>query len=130
MNKFDTASSRHSIRFVSFQELINQSSGVIGLAGTANEQCIGCGLPVFCFPGTGPQTTVKRFLQQRQLLMNLPEFYETFDSVIIAKRIQQRMKDQEWRKWIAEQGPRVMGPPGAAKNMVKEIACILESSNM
>ena len=51
-----------------FAELIKKSRMIIGLAGTANEQCAGWGLPVIAFKGRGPQTTEKRFLEQKKLL--------------------------------------------------------------
>ncbi len=51
-----------------FLSAINQANVVIGLAGTANEQAVHIGKPVLCFPGFGPQTTLKRFQEQQQLL--------------------------------------------------------------
>ncbi len=44
------------------------SDVVIGLAGTANEQAVFMGKKVVCFEGFGPQSTLKRFYEQRQLM--------------------------------------------------------------
>ena len=52
----------------SFGDFLDLSDKVIGLAGTANEQAIHAGIPVFSFVGTGPQSSKKRFLEQQQLL--------------------------------------------------------------
>jgi len=60
-----------------FAELIKKAVIIIGLAGTANEQCAGWGLPVVAFKGCGPQTTEKRFAEQKRLLG---------DSLIIVKK--------------------------------------------
>jgi len=38
------------------------------MAGTANEQAAVYGRTVLVFPGTGPQTTAKRFQEQVQLM--------------------------------------------------------------
>jgi len=48
--------------------VIEQSGVVIGMAGTANEQAALYGRTVLVFPGTGPQTTAKRFREQAQLI--------------------------------------------------------------
>ncbi|MBT5856002.1 hypothetical protein HOH87_05130 [bacterium] len=53
-----------------FQSVIQRSTFLIGLAGTANEQAVYCGRPVVAFPGTGPQTSLKRFEEQAHLLGN------------------------------------------------------------
>jgi uncharacterized protein (TIGR03492 family) len=38
-----------------FAEVLRRSQAVLGLAGTANEQAVGCGRPVVAFAGKGPQ---------------------------------------------------------------------------
>lgn len=53
-----------------FKELINQATCIIGLAGTANEQALYLKKPVICFEGFGPQSTLKRFQEQQQLMGN------------------------------------------------------------
>ncbi len=53
-----------------FNDVITHSRLLIGLAGTANEQALHLNKPVICFPGAGPQTTLKRFQEQQQLCGN------------------------------------------------------------
>ena len=51
-----------------FLPTINQANCLIGLAGTANEQALFLNKPVVCFKGFGPQSTLKRFQEQRKLM--------------------------------------------------------------
>lgn len=44
-----------------FGDVCARSKLIIGLAGIANEQAVGLGTPVVCFPGRGPQTTLRRW---------------------------------------------------------------------
>ena len=44
-----------------FGDVVLCSKLVIGLAGIANEQAVALGRPVVCFPGTGAQTTLRRW---------------------------------------------------------------------
>ncbi|MDD5456136.1 MAG: hypothetical protein PHV30_03795 [Candidatus Margulisbacteria bacterium] len=127
--RFNNSGVRQKIIFTDFSDIINKASCVIGLAGTANEQCIGCGIPVFCFPAKGPQTTRERFIQQRKLLKGLIEFVDSRDSGIIAKQILKKMKDFKFLQKVQKEGPLVMGKHGAAGRITREIECILESSN-
>ncbi len=118
------------VDFVSFAQLVNSSDLVIGLAGTANEQCIGKGVPVFCFPGTGPQTTRKRFRDQNKLLKGLTQFIDSTDSAIIAKRIEKLAATAAFCDHVNVLGPKVMGSAGGSKKIAEEIRCILESLSM
>ena len=106
-------------QIVSFEELLKQATLVIGLAGTANEQCIGCGVPLFTFPATGPQTTRRRFLDQQRLLCNLPVFIDSRDSAIIAKTIAKYLNTLAvLAARTVKIGPKVMGDAGASKAIV------------
>ena len=44
-----------------FGDVCLRSKLIIGLAGIANEQAAAFGRPVVCFPGTGAQTTLRRW---------------------------------------------------------------------
>ena len=60
------------IEFTSrFVDALSVSRVVIGLAGTANEQAVFLNRPVICFEGFGPQSTLKRFEEQRKLMGEL-----------------------------------------------------------
>ena len=120
-SNFQIAEKNDFLKVVDFEELLKDADAVIGLAGTANEQVIGFGIPLFTFPGYGPQTTKKRFTDQKKLLGNLPEYINSQDCDIIVKRIKQKLKDSVFMEKVATDGPKVMGKSGASD----EIACQL-----
>jgi len=70
-----------------FKESIAHASVVLGLAGTANEQAIYMGKTVFCFEGFGPQSTSKRFKEQKLLLGERLQFLEDKNPDIVAKTV-------------------------------------------
>jgi hypothetical protein len=117
----------HCVEQVSFDDLLIGSDLVIGLAGTANEQCVGLGIPVFSFVGSGPQTTRKRFVDQQKLLGGGCTFIEEIEPAIIARTIIGNVKKSQFFEQVAQLGPKVMGPRGAATKIAKECVCILES---
>lgn len=51
-----------------FWDSLKAAHLVIGLSGTGNEQAVYVGKTVYCFTGTGPQSTRQRFLEQTKLL--------------------------------------------------------------
>jgi uncharacterized protein (TIGR03492 family) len=75
-----------------FEDVVNQASYFIGLAGTANEQAVYRGKSVFCFEGTGPQSTEKRFKEQRKLLGERLIFINKRDPSEIAVELLNRIK--------------------------------------
>jgi uncharacterized protein (TIGR03492 family) len=50
-----------------FGDVCLRSKIIIGLAGIANEQAAGFGKPVFCFVGSGPQTTLRRWQEIQKI---------------------------------------------------------------
>ncbi len=122
---FQIAEKNDSLKVVDFEEILKDADAVIGLAGTANEQVIGFGIPLFTFPGYGPQTTKKRFSDQKKLLSNLPEYINSQDSDIIVKKIKQKVKDSIFMVKVATDGPKVMGKSGAASAISEKLVEIL-----
>jgi uncharacterized protein (TIGR03492 family) len=59
-----------------FGDVLQQSDIIIGLAGTANEQAVYFGRRVVCFVGEGPQSTRRRFQEQKRLLGERLSFVE------------------------------------------------------
>jgi hypothetical protein len=110
-----------------FQSLLNQADMVMGLAGTANEQCVGMGIPVVAFVGSGPQTTKRRFVQQGKLLLGGVRLLKGLNSAIMAQQVLKCSKDKAWFASVYEKGPQIMGGPGASQRIVKELECIFES---
>jgi uncharacterized protein (TIGR03492 family) len=50
-----------------FADVCLCSKLIIGLAGIANEQAVALGKPVVCFPGSGPQTTLRRWQEIQKI---------------------------------------------------------------
>jgi len=50
-----------------FGDVCVRSNLIIGMAGIANEQAAGFGKPVACFPGKGPQTTLRRWQEIQKI---------------------------------------------------------------
>lgn len=117
----------HTHIWCSFQSLLDEVDMVIGLSGTANEQCVGCAIPVVAFQGVGPQTTTRRFTQQSKLLLGCVRLVEGANSAIIAKQVIKQSKDKAWFAFVREQGPKIMGASGASQRIAKELSCIFES---
>ena len=85
----------------SFMDVLHQSSMVIGLAGTANEQAMFAKRPLISFIGTGPQSTKQRFVEQHQLIDGATTYLiNSKDSHEISKQISTILNDHDV-KWQA-----------------------------
>lgn len=96
-----------------FDEVATDSSVILGIAGTANEQAAGMGKPVISVPGFGPQTTTRRMLKQERLMGGAVKFARRGIHQA-AKEIAYLLshpEEAERRGWI---GRARMGPPGAS----------------
>ena len=95
-----------------YGDCLNISDIAIAMAGTATEQFVGLGKPVFSLSGEGPQFTSNFAKRQTYLLgesvilvNNLTEIGKTLKSVL---------NSPEKRQAIAENGKKRLGEPGAA----------------
>ncbi len=70
-----------------FADMLDASTLIIGLAGTANEQAVFKGKRVYCFEGFGPQSSSRRFLEQRKLMGDPILFLPNRDPEVVAKTI-------------------------------------------
>lgn len=118
-NNFKCDDIKHKYNIVNFNQMLVESNFVIGLAGTANEQCAALGIPVFTFKGTGPQTTKKRFKQQNMLLRGCSCFIDHKKSDIIAKNIKKKINDKFFLEMAQKKGSLLMGNPGAAERIIE-----------
>ena len=88
----------------SFPDVLNNTHLCIGLSGTANEQAIHAGKPVFCYEGFGPQSTRQRF-QEQQLLMDgklniihprsIPSICEQIEHALENETLQKKLAPQQ-----------------------------------
>ena len=92
-----------------FGDFLALSDKVIGLAGTANEQAIHAGIPVFSFVGTGPQSSKKRFLEQQQLLGKSYHFLDESEPKKLAEIIlETNMSKQAFKEDIQRPEERII----------------------
>ncbi len=127
LKRLQSVSIEQTHTYCIFQSLLDEVDMVIGLSGTANEQCVGCGIPVIAFQGAGPQTTRRRFAEQSKLLLGGVRLVEGSNSAIIAKQVIKLSKDKAWFAFVHDHGVKIMGASGASQRIVKELSCIFES---
>lgn len=102
-----------------FREVLKRSQVVLGLAGTANEQAVGCGRPVVAFPGRGPQYTPEFARLQAELLGAGLEVTSP-DPEAVADALQRAFSPE--RQIAAKAAGRErMGNPGAAARIARAI---------
>jgi len=76
-----------------FGDVCLRSKLIIGLAGIANEQAVAFGKPVVCFPGSGAQTTLRRW-QEIQKITGNSMLILTGDTKAKAEKIIALLHDQ------------------------------------
>lgn len=93
----------------------------IAMAGTATEQFVGLGKPAITIPGEGPQFNYLFAEAQSRLLGKSVTLVSQPDLVGMA--IASILTDPAQMQFIAENGKRRMGTPGAASRIAK---CLME----
>ena len=104
-----------------FVEVLQKSEVIIGLAGTANEQAVGYGIPVVAFPASGPQTSHYRFRLQRRLLGGATTLLDSYSPDLVADAIITLLNDLKRCAEIKQIGQERMGKPGASRAIAEEI---------
>ena len=80
-----------------FYDVLQESSLIIGLAGTANEQAMVAKRPVVSFIGCGPQSSRKRFKQQALLIEGAHHiFIDSNNPLKIAKKMSDIINSQSF----------------------------------
>lgn len=106
-----------------FAGVLRASEIAVGMAGTANEQAVGLGLPLVGVPGAEVQGEAYH-------RMKMPWFGPAAipalrDEDAVAQAIRKLLADPEARARMAEAGRERMGPPGASDRLAAEIAARL-----
>lgn len=102
-----------------YRDCLTCADLAIAMAGTATEQFVGLGKPVFTFPGNGPQFTYAfaeaqtRLLGSSVILVDRPER--------VASEIKELLQDSDRIQLIANNGRRRMGTAGAAERIANTI---------
>jgi uncharacterized protein (TIGR03492 family) len=95
-----------------YGDSLHLSDLAIAMAGTATEQFVGLGKPVFSLPGEGPQFTSNFAKRQTYLLGESVIFVNNVRE--IGKKLNSILNSPEKRQAIAENGKKRLGEPGAA----------------
>ena len=104
-----------------FEQLLHESTLIIGMAGTANEQAAGVGRPVLSFTGAGAQTTPRRMMDQERLLGGAIAYISDFPKGVI-REVSYLLAHPEERRLRGQIGQERMGPPGGAKKIASFLA--------
>jgi len=99
-----------------FADILAACDGVVGLAGTANEQAAGLGKPVVTFPGRGPQFTTDFARMQKRLLGEAVAFTEREPNRVAAE-LYAVLTDEKRREAVVRAGRERMGTPGGAERI-------------
>lgn len=109
-----------------FADVLRLATVVVGMAGTANEQAVGLGLPLINVPSAGIQG-------ETYVAMKMQYFGEAAIAVRrdpneIASAIVSLMSDPERRARMAQAGRSRMGEPGASRAIAREVLARLAST--
>ena len=99
-------------------QTLAQASAALGLAGTANEQCVAAGIPVVAFVGTGMQYTAAFAEAQQRLLGAGLHLLNPVTPELLAFQLQRVMTHPAYRQAAQRVARERFGPPGAAARIV------------
>lgn len=102
-----------------FVPCIQQADIAIAMAGTATEQFVGLGKPAITLPGGGPQFNMAFAEAQTRLLGGSVTLVESPGQVVGA--VKNLLQNPDRLHYIAENGRRRMGEPGAADRIARHL---------
>ncbi|QQE63708.1 hypothetical protein GFS31_03770 [Leptolyngbya sp. BL0902] len=109
--------SRHNCRLVittdAFAECLHLADAALATAGTATEQAVGLGKPVFTIPGPGPQFTAAFAEAQSRLLG--PSIMVVENPTDVGSALADCLQDGDRLQHIADNGRARMGQAGAGR---------------
>ncbi|MEG3895385.1 MULTISPECIES: lipid-A-disaccharide synthase-related protein [unclassified Microcoleus] len=110
-----------------FADILQQSSLVIGMTGTAVEQAVGLGKPVIAVPGNGPAFTYRFAEAQHRLLGNSvqvigtePANYEIIKQAALA--VDRTLQDDRYLENCLKNGLERMGQAGGSIKIANFVA--------
>ena len=115
-----------------FADILQHSSLVIGMAGTAIEQAVGLGKPVITIPGEGPSFTYRFAEAQTRLLGSSVQVIgkRMANSFILqeaARKVKEILADEEYLQSCINNGLERMGKPGASEKIANYLVKYLSS---
>lgn len=112
-----------------FGDVLKAADIAIGMAGTANEQATGMGVPVVSPPGNGPQFT-HRFLAAQKRLLGDALAVVPPDPRHIALEVRNILADRRRYEKMQQAGRSRMGGPGATDRIARIIAHLTQEPRL
>ncbi len=106
-----------------FADILQAADLAIGMAGTANEQAIGLGIPLIALPGTGNQG--EGFQKMKMAYFGPSAMACPLKPGPIAEAVAHILSDPELAAIMGQAGRDRMGSPGASEAIAKAIAAAL-----
>jgi uncharacterized protein (TIGR03492 family) len=107
-----------------FADILHMSDVVVGMAGTANEQAIGLGIPLVTAPSSGVQG--EQYVRMKMEFFGEAAVAVRRDPDEIARAVVEILGDPERRARMAAAGRARMGEPGASRAIAEEILKALD----
>lgn len=107
-----------------FADVLQMSDVVVGMAGTANEQAIGLGIPLVTAPSSGVQG--ERYVKMKMEFFGESAVAVPRDPDAIASEVVAILGDPERRARMGAAGRERMGDPGASKSIAAAILKMLD----
>jgi uncharacterized protein (TIGR03492 family) len=117
-----------------FADILQASSLVLGMAGTAVEQAVGLGKPVVQTPGKGPQFTYRFAEAQMRLLgLNVLTIADHPDQDMIceqtARKIMSLLNDEPFLAQCIDNGKERVGEKGGSLGIAQQIKLTIQQKN-
>lgn len=107
-----------------FPDVLHLSSVVVGMAGTANEQAIGLGIPLITVPSAGVQGD--EYVKMKGVYFGDAALTVPRDPDAIATAIAGLLDNPEQRARMAAAGRERMGVPGASEAIAQTVLAALD----
>jgi uncharacterized protein (TIGR03492 family) len=107
-----------------FADVLHMSDIVVGMAGTANEQAIGLGIPLVTAPSSGVQG--EQYVKMKMKFFGESAVAVARDPDEIARAVGEILGDPERRARMAAAGRERMGEPGASRAIADEVLKALD----
>lgn len=109
-----------------FADMLRRSVVAVGMAGTANEQAIGLGVPLVAVPARGSQG--EKYARMKEHYFGDAAVSAPREPQAIAGQVERLLGDSDKRRCMAEAGRLRMGKPGASAAIAREILAALNNS--
>lgn len=103
-----------------FADCLRQADVAIGMAGTANEQAVGIGLPLIAVPGLGAQG--ERYVRMKMNYFGDAAITVARDPASVAEALQRILEDPQLRCRMSRAGRARMGEPGGSAIIARDLA--------